>query len=188
MSGEFVWYLSRAAGAVTTVLFTLVVVLGVVTAGRRRPHGSSATIVMAMHRWVSLGALLFLALHIVTAIADGYVSIGWLAVLVPFTSAYLPLLVGLGTVAVDLLLLVVVTSYLRHRIPERAWRAVHWLSYAMWAFAIAHGFLLGTADQPALRWVTVLCGATGLAAIVWRLLSSPADSQQRRAVAAQDWT
>lgn len=120
MSGELLWYLSRATGAAATVLLTLVVVLGVVTAGRRSPQGPGATVVLGMHRWVSLGALVFLAVHIATAILDGYVTIGWLAVLVPFTSPYLTLLVGLGTIALDLLAVVLVTSYLRHRMPERA--------------------------------------------------------------------
>ena len=52
-----------------SVLLTVVVCLGVVTAGRRRPHGVRATVVMGTHRWLSLGMLAFLAAHIVTAIA-----------------------------------------------------------------------------------------------------------------------
>ena len=119
MSGQAFWFLSRATGVVSVVLLTVVVCLGMVTAGRRRPHGESATVVMGVHRWLSLGMLVFLAVHIVTAIVDGYVPIGWLAVVLPFSSPYQTLLVGLGTVAVDLLVVLMVTSYLRHRIPER---------------------------------------------------------------------
>ena len=87
------WYLSRATGVVTIVLLTLVVCLGVVTAGRRRPHGESATVVMGLHRWLSLGMVVFLGVHITTAIVDGYVSISWLAVVIPFVSGYEPLLI-----------------------------------------------------------------------------------------------
>ena len=189
MSGELLWYLSRATGAAATVLLTLVVVLGVVTAGRRSPQGPGATVVLGMHRWVSLGALVFLAVHIATAILDGYVTIGWLAVLVPFTSPYLTLLVGLGTIALDLLAVVLVTSYLRHRMPERAWRGVHWASYAMWAFAVLHGYLMGTADEPLLRWATATCGIAGAAAIVWRAFGTSADRDRRRELAAAaEWS
>ena len=51
---ELLWYLSRATGVVSIVLLTVVVVLGLVTSGRRRPTGDSATVVMgctAGSRW-----------------------------------------------------------------------------------------------------------------------------------------
>ncbi len=170
------------------VLLTTVVVLGVVTSGRRKPRGESATIVMGLHRWLSLGMTVFLPAHIVTAIADGYVSIGWLATVLPFTSGYETLWVGLGTLAFDLLLAIIATSVLRDRLRPRVWKAVHWFAYAMWPFAVVHGFALGTSDQPLLRWVTVLCAAVGVGAVAWRLVSTNADSEARAAVDRKAWT
>ncbi|MFZ0529589.1 MAG: ferric reductase-like transmembrane domain-containing protein [Propionicimonas sp.] len=187
MSGAL-WYLSRATGVVTVVALTLVVCLGIVTAGRRRPHGESATIVMGLHRWLSLGMLVFLGVHIATAILDGYVSISWLAVVVPFISDYEPLLIGLGAIAVDLLIVVMVTSYLRHRIPERRWRLVHWISYLMWLVALGHGFAMGTADQPGLRMVTVACGTIGGLLVAWRIAVTYADKERRKEIDAQEWS
>jgi predicted ferric reductase len=188
MSGSALWYLSRATGVVTIVLLTIVVCLGVITAGRRRPKGESATIVMGLHRWLSLGMLVFLGIHIVTAILDGYVPISWLAVLVPFTSGYETLLVGLGTIALDLLVVVMVTSYLRHRIPERQWRFVHWASYAMWVVALFHGFLMGTADQAGLRAVTLACAAIGGVMACWRVVATHSDKERRKTIDAQEWS
>lgn len=188
MSDEVFWYASRATGVASMMLFTAVVVLGAVTAGRRRPQGGSATIVMAVHRWLSLGLVAFLVVHIVTAIADGYVSIGWLATLVPFTSGFETLLVGLGTIALDLMLAVVVTSLLRHRIPERVWRLVHWAAYLSWPIALVHGYAMGTSDQPALRALTIGCGLVGAAAVVWRAVVTHADQRQRQLVNAQEWS
>ncbi len=188
MTGQTLWFISRATGTVSLILFTTIVVLGMVIAGRRAPHGDSATIVMGLHRWLSLGSLAFLALHIVTAIADGYVSVGWLSTILPFTSVYRTFWVGLGTLAVDILLAVVVTSYLRHRMPERSWKAIHWLSYAMWPFALIHGFAMGTASEPLLRWLTVLCGAAGAAAVAWRLRTTHADRERRALVNFQEWS
>lgn len=182
------WYLSRATGVVTIVLLTLVVCLGVVTAGRRRPHGESATVVMGLHRWLSLGMVVFLGVHITTAIVDGYVSISWLAVVIPFVSGYEPLLIGLGAIALDLLVVLLVTSYLRHRIPERHWRLVHWISYLMWLVALVHGFTMGTADQPWLRLVTVASGAIGGLLMAWRIAVTHADKQKRKEIAAQEWS
>ena len=57
-----------------------------------------------------------LALHIVTAILDPYVSIGWAATVLPFASGYRTLAVGLGTLAVDL-----GGAVLRHQPDPGAW-------------------------------------------------------------------
>lgn len=187
-TGSVLWYLSRATGVVSVVLLTVVVVMGVITAGRRRPQGGGATVAMGVHRWLSLGMLVFLATHIVTAIVDGYVKIGWLAVIIPFVSQYQPVLVGFGAVAIDLLVVIIVTSYLRHRIPERTWRGVHWVTYAMWVVAIIHGFAFGTADQPVLRLITLGCGVIGGLFASWRVAVSFADRERRTQISAQEWS
>lgn len=188
LTGSALWYLSRATGVVSIVLLTVVVVMGVITAGRRRPQGSSATVAMGVHRWLSLGMLVFLAAHIVTAIIDGYVSISWWAIVVPFISDYEPLLVGFGALGIDLLIVVVLTSYLRHRIPERLWRGVHWASYGMWVVAIIHGFTFGTTDQPVLRLTTLACGVIGGLFASWRVAVSFGDRERRAQISIQEWS
>lgn len=186
--GQSLWFISRATGTVSLVLLTVIAVLGIVTAGRRSPHGESATIVMALHRWLSLGMAAFLATHIVTAIADGYVDISWVATIVPFASAYATLWVALGTLAFDLFIAVLVTSIFRHRLRERTWRWVHWFTYAMWPVALVHGFALSTANEPLLRWTTVGCGVVALAAAAWRFTRTHDDASRRTAVNAQEWS
>ncbi len=183
------WYLSRATGVVSIVLLTAVVVLGVVTAGRRTPHGENATVVMAVHRWLSLGMLAFLLTHIATAIGETYVSVDLVSAVLPFTSGYETFWVGLGTLAVDVLAAVLVTSWWRHRLPERAWRVVHYAAYLLWPFALLHGFMLGTSSEILLRGTTFLCGVVGVGMILWRLLATPhADRDRRDAVLEQEWS
>lgn len=185
---ELLWYVSRATGVVSMALMTIVLVLGMVTSGRRRPRGDSATIVMALHRWLSLGTVVFLTAHVATAVAETYVSIDAISAIVPFTSGYETAWVGLGTIGVDILVAVMVTSLLRHRLPERVWKGVHLLAYLLWPTAIVHGLMLGTANEPLLRGITVLCAAVGLGAVGWRLTSTHADRERRLAVAAQEWS
>ena len=182
------WYLSRATGVVSLVLLTAVLVLGLLLAGRRRPHGGTTTVVAALHRWWALAVTTFLAAHIVTAVVETYVDLGWISVLVPFTSAYEPLWVGVGTLAFDVLLAVVVTSYARHRLPERAWRGVHLLSYLLWPLAVAHGIAMSTGDQPLLRAVSIGCGVVGAAAVAWRLTATHHDRDRRALVASRGWS
>ena len=185
---ELLWYLSRATGVVSIVLLTVVVVLGLVTSGRRRPTGDSATVVMALHRWLSLGTSVFLVTHIVTAVAETYVSIDLVSAVLPFTSGYEPLWVGLGTLAFDVLVAVVVTSLVRHRLAERTWRRVHLMSHALWPMAIVHGLTLGTGGELLLRATTVACAVIGAGAIAWRYTSTHLDRERRIAVAAQEWS
>ena len=185
---EILWYASRATGVVSIVLLTVVLVLGLVTSGRRRPHGESATVIVALHRSLSLGMSVFLGVHILTAIVETYVSIDLVSAVLPFTSGYEPLWVGLGTLACDVFVAIVVTSVLRHRLAERTWRRVHLLSFGMWPLALVHGVALGTSDQSLLRATTIACGVIGLAVIGWRFTTTHLDRQRREVVAAQEWS
>ncbi|MGW2047915.1 ferric reductase-like transmembrane domain-containing protein [Streptomyces sp. NPDC001858] len=170
MTSETLWYANRATGAVCLVLFTVVVLLGVAVRLRARVPGLPRFGTMSLHRTLSLSATAFLALHITTAIVDGYVDITVVDALVPFVSDYQPLWLGLGTVAFDLMLAVLVTSLLRERLGHRTWRAVHWLAYASWPVALVHGIGIGT-DTGAdwMTWLTAACVATAVAAFAARL-------------------
>lgn len=188
MSHTDLWFISRASGAVSMVAMTVVFVLGMATASRMAGQVRNRALVMGLHRSMALGMTIFLLLHIVTAISSGYVNITWLSVVIPFTAGYETLWVGLGTVALDVLIAVIGTSLLRNRLSRKAWRAVHLLTYALWPMAIAHGAGMSSADQPILLWTTVACAAAGLAAIAMRLLRTSPDAQRRVLVNAQEWS
>ena len=167
------WFASRAAGLVTLVLLTGTVVLGVSNAMRFVPPGWPRFVLALLHRNLALLTIAFLALHVTTAVMDGYVDIAWLAVVVPFASGYEPFWVGLGTIAADLLIVLVVTSLLRTRIGLRAWRALHWTAYSAWPVAVAHGLGVGGIDSrtPWILALTFGCIAASAAAVAWRLLA-----------------
>ncbi|WP_033262459.1 ferric reductase-like transmembrane domain-containing protein [Amycolatopsis vancoresmycina] len=169
-----VWYFSRATGLVSLVLFTGVVVLGALGAGRFATRAWPRFAVAAVHRNLALTSIAFLAAHIASAVLDGYVSLSWLDVVVPFGAGYQPLRVGLGAVAIDLLLAIVVTSVLRTRIPPRAWRAVHWLAYLCWPVALVHGFGMAE-DDAAYGWIAALdalCVLAVAAVVAYRATSA----------------
>lgn len=165
------WFATRGAGTATLVLLTAVVALGVVTAGSEARSRVWPRFVSAeLHRNVSLFAVVFLLAHIVTAVADPYARLQWRDAIVPFASAYRPVWLGLGVIAAELLVSLVVTSLLRPWLGFRAWKAVHWLAYASWPVAILHAVGTGT-DAPA-SWSLALVGACALivvGAVFWRL-------------------
>ena len=167
------WYITRGTGFVALVLLTMSVVLGITEVTRWARPTLPRFVIAALHKNVSLLVLVFLAIHVVTAVADSFAPIGWLDVVIPFHSPYRPLWLGLGTVSVDLLLALTITSLLRNRLGYRTWRAVHWTSYASWPLALLHG--LGTGTDTSVRWALLLSLASLLAvvvAVIWRLVTA----------------
>ncbi len=173
-NGKELWYLTRGSGTVALLLLTASVLLGVANTTRWKTSRWPRFIVYGLHRNVTLLALTFTVIHVLTTIVDSFAPIGLLDAFVPFLSPYRPFWLGLGTMAFDLLLALIVTSFLRSRIGTRAWRAVHWLAYASWPVAMLHS--LGTGSDARAGWLLFLgvaCGVTVLAAVLWRLLRSP---------------
>ncbi len=164
------WYTTRGSAIVSQILFTVVAVLGILTAVRWQSARWPRFLSEGLHRNLALTSLIFLGIHIVTSAIDPFTALGWESVFLPFAVDYKPLYLGLGSVALYLLIAVTVTSLVRERIGLRAWRVVHWLSYAFWPIAIVHGIGIGT-DTGAL-WMLVInaaCIGAIVAAVLWRL-------------------
>jgi sulfoxide reductase heme-binding subunit YedZ len=186
VSSPALWYLSRSTGLVLLVLLSFTAILGLVVQRRRTVPGLPSFAVTGLHRNASLLALVLLVIHVVTSVIDSFVSIGWLAAIVPFVSAYEPVWVGLGALSLDLVVAIVVTSLIRDRIGRRAWRVVHLSAYAAFPLAAIHG--IGAASDlqsGALLALTVLCLAAVAVAVGWRLVGSWRQPSSQRRVLVQ---
>ncbi len=164
------WYLTRATGLVALVLLTASMALGMLSSVRYQRPAWPRFVVTGLHRNSSLLALVFTAVHIATTLADGFVPIKLQDVVIPFISAYRPVWLGLGTVALDLMIALTITSLLRTRMSYRSWRLVHWMSYLCWPVAVLHG--LGTGTDTTVNWVlglTIGCVALVAGLLAWRL-------------------
>jgi methionine sulfoxide reductase heme-binding subunit len=181
-SSTVLWYATRASGLMALALLTLTMVLGLVTTTRARARNWPGFAQQELHRRLSMIAVVFLGVHVLTSVLDTYVHIGWIAVVVPFTSHYDTFWVGVGAVALDLMIAVFVTSLLRERMRPGTWRAVHWLAYASWPVALAHTFGMGT--DAGETWVIALgvaCGLAVAAALAWRLRAASTQTATRSA-------
>jgi Ferric reductase like transmembrane component len=181
----WLWYLTRASGAVALVLLTLSLCLGIAGTLRWRSRRVPKFTVADLHRNMTLLAVVFLGVHIATSIADTYAPIGLKDAVVPFTSAYRPFWLGLGALSFDVMLALIVTSLLRIRIGLRTWRAIHWLAYACWPLALFHS--LGTGSDPRAGWLQLLAAlsvALVLAAVAVRLARSRVQPALRLAAGA----
>ena len=158
MNTDTLWYLARGSGAVSLILLTVVVALGIGTRSGRSFAGLSRLAVASVHRSSALLAVVFLVIHVTALLFDPYAQLRLINLVVPFSSGYRPVWVGLGGVALDLMIAIVVTSLLRERIGHQIWRAVHWLAYAMWPIALIHG--IGSGSDRSTVWmlgIDVVC-------------------------------
>ncbi len=178
------WYLTRGTGLVTLLLLTASVVLGILQVQRWSPQGSPRFTVVMLHRAISLLVVALLAVHVLTAVLDSYAPIRLLDAVLPFAGAYRPVWLGLGALALDLLIALTLTSLLRRRLGLRAWRAVHWLAYACWPIALIHGW--GTGSDARSTWAlafTLGCAAMVLGAVALRLAAGAPSRRRERGAA-----
>jgi methionine sulfoxide reductase heme-binding subunit len=183
------WYLMRATGVTSLVLLSAVLVLGIGTVRRWRAPNAPAFVTAAVHRSISLLSVVFIGVHVVTAMLDPYAAVSVTATVVPFVGSGRPLWVGLGALALDLVVALIVTSLLRRHLGVRAWRSVHWLAYLCWPVAAAHAIGMGSDVRSLwLQAVLAVCvGSLGLA-LATRLVSGrpgkrlepPRDRSRRR--------
>ena len=179
------WYASRATGIVALLLLTAVLVLGILVNRQGRLPGLPAFAVTSLHRNLSLLAVAFITVHVLTAVLDTYVSIPVTAGVIPFTSGYERFGLGLGAISVDLMLAMIVTSLLRGRLNRTLWRAVHLLAYVSWPVALAHS--IGSSRDLQHGWMLglgIACALVVAGAITWRLASAARQVPRAARVAA----
>jgi sulfoxide reductase heme-binding subunit YedZ len=175
-SSTALWYASRATGVVALLLLTAVMLLGLLVTRQGRLAGLPRFAVSGLHRNLSLLATAFVVVHVLSAVTDGYVSIPVTAAVIPLTSPYERLWLGIGTVSFDLMLAAVVTSLLRHRLSRRAWRAVHLTAYVSWPVAWLHSvFSGGDLRHGPLLFLAIACAVAVIAAALWRASEAAGD-------------
>jgi sulfoxide reductase heme-binding subunit YedZ len=171
-NAQLTWFLTRASGTVALGLLTLSMVLGIVAGTRLSSARWPRFVTQGLHRNISLFVLVLLAMHVIVAVLDDYVTITVQESFIPFIGSYRPVWMGLGTVSSDLVIAMIVTSLLRQRIGYETWRAVHWTSYLCWPLGVVHA--LGTGSDVRKTWsvlFTLACVALVLLAIAWRIVA-----------------
>jgi sulfoxide reductase heme-binding subunit YedZ len=167
------WALGRGTGVVALVLFTLSIVLGILARSGRRVPWLGRVGISDLHRTAALTGTGLVVVHLGSLLFDPYAQLKLVDLAVPFLAAYRPLWLGLGTLAVDVLVVVTVVSLLRQRVGPKTFRVVHWATYALWPTALLHA--LGSGTDAATNWfrgLAVVCVAAVVAVAGWRLAPS----------------
>lgn len=174
------WLLARSSGLVAYALLTASVLAGLIVKARPLGRSVSPAAIVDVHRFLALLGLGALVLHGAALVLDDAVDIGLGALLVPGASPYRPLATALGVLAAQLMVLIYLSFSQRRRIGAKAWRALHWLTYLVFALATLHGLAAGT--DSGRTWALALYGAAVgavLGAFAWRLLVPPTQGGSR---------
>ncbi len=167
---EALWAFGRVSGAMSLLFFTASVVLGIITRSGRPLPGLPRFSISLIHRNIAILASVFLVLHVVTLILDPFAHLRIIDTFVPFLGSFKPFWQGLGTVAFDLILAIVITSLFRRWLGARLFTAVHWFTYAMWPIAVVHS--IGNGTNGTNKWFllfVVICGVSVVSASIWRV-------------------
>lgn len=168
------WYLARATGIVAYVLLWLTMVYGMVVSNKLVKLWNGGPMAVELHQFLTWLAIAFGLFHALILMGDTYIRSTLVQVLTPFAySGYEPFWVGLGQVAFYLALLVALSFYLRKRLGYRAWRMLHYVSFAAFVLLTAHGILAGTdTSQPAVLSMYVAASITVYFLLVVRIFSA----------------
>ena len=178
---QLTWYVARSSGfvawglVVASILWGLVMATGIL---RRRAHPAW---MLSMHKFLGVLTMVFVGVHVVAILLDGYVHFGLVDVLVPLASSWHPVAVACGIVGMYLLVAIQATSWLRRHLSPKVWRTVHLTSYALLAVTTIHLLAAGT-DVKALL-ATAVAVALGItvtmvAALTWAARSDVAEAER----------
>lgn len=183
MTGAVTWDVARAAGLVAYLFLTASVALGIALSLGWRTTRWNRFVTNEVHRFVTLLALLFLVLHGVAIVVDPFIKMSVTDVLIPFTTTYRPLWVGLGILGGYLVAAVYFSERVRGRIGYTWWRRFHGLAFAAYLMTLLHGITTGSDTRA--PWALALYGGSALlVAVLLGLRLLPAPPARRRPMIA----
>jgi len=161
------------SGVFALVALTAAVAAGLIATDRLVMTPAGRVTFQAVHRALSLVAVGFLASHVLLEVLAHRSRA--IDAVVPFLATGRTLYLGFGTLAADLVLLIVFTGVARRKFATHwtaAWRAVHLTAYVCWPLAILHGLLSGRQAKPYVAWSYGACVAAVALALVVRVVAT----------------
>jgi methionine sulfoxide reductase heme-binding subunit len=180
MSSELLWYTARAGGLVAWAMLVASMVWGLLMSTRLARAKARPNWMLDMHRFLGGAAVVFTGIHVASIMLDSYVHFGWAEVLVPFVSSWHPVAVAWGIAGLYCLAAVELTSLLRNKLQKRVWRAMHYLSFPLFATATVHAMTAGTDRMNLLVLTSVLVLTVAVLLLTLLRVSQPAEDKPVR--------
>lgn len=152
---QFLWVLARVTGLAAYASLALALLAGIALRSAVLDWLGSNRALRSLHEYTTVLWIPLAALHVGALVLDTTARIGWFDVFVPFRTTYGSLAIGLGTLSVDVLLVVTVTAFYKRRMRPALWSWLHRLAYAAFALVFLHAVLSGTDfSDPAVSAIT----------------------------------
>jgi predicted ferric reductase len=181
------WFLSRGSAIAAYWVLWLAMAMGIIITNKMAQVWPGIPPAYEVHQYTSLFGMGLALFHAVILTGDHFIHYSIAQVLVPFGSQnYRPTWVGIGQTAFYIWVLVNLSFYIRKRIGKKAWRWIHFASYASFLGAMVHGIYSGTDTTASLVQVLYwISGASILVLTIYRVLIEvfPAEPKKLRAPA-----
>jgi predicted ferric reductase len=177
---QVLWFVTRSSGMIAYLLMWLSTVWGLAISNKILSPVLQGIFSFDFHEVLSLLAIGFTVLHIGVLLFDPYLPFSLTQILVPFVSTYRSPWVAIGIIGFYLMLLVSVTFYLRRRIGQKAFRAIHFASYLSYVGVTLHSVFTGTDSVlPAAQWMYVATALVVIFMTVYRIVISIVDKREK---------
>ncbi|MEP7285567.1 MAG: hypothetical protein ABI947_07355 [Chloroflexota bacterium] len=178
------WHLVRSVGIIAYAMLGSSTLWGIFLSSRIIKDWSPGTTSLLLHATSSWLAVMLSILHALLLLPDNYAPFRLIDILVPFGGPYRPLAVGLGILGMWLMLLITASFSVRKLIGQKAWRWLHYTSYATFSIITLHAIMAGTdIEKAGMRFLMVIFSSVVVVLLGWRvkqLTSSRKSTQNLR--------
>jgi len=141
---QTIWIVARSTGVASLLALSLSLLSGMALRPKSLGWLSTNRAVSELHSYATVLWLPLGLAHVIAILLDPYAKVGLGDLVVPFRVSYGAFAIGLGTISVQLLVVVLIAAWSRTRLSRGQWLAFHRLSYLAFAAAFLHGVLSGT--------------------------------------------
>ncbi|HYK96926.1 MAG TPA: hypothetical protein VEU77_00905 [Candidatus Acidoferrales bacterium] len=182
LAGQTLWIVARSTGVASLIALSISLLTGVALRPKSLTWLSTNRAISELHSYATVLWLPLGIAHVVAIFLDPYAKVGLVDLVVPFLMSYGTFAIGLGTLSVQLLIVVTLAAISRNKLTRGEWLAIHRLSYVAFAAAFLHGVLSGT--DLAYPWLAGLAWlvAAILALAGWRRVTHEVTDLRQRSM------
>ena len=146
------WVFERLFAFLAYLAMTGSVVYGLLLSTKILDVIAHRPITFALHQDLASFGLGFAAVHGMLLALDKTVPFTLAQIAIPGLAPHAPIWVAAGQVAFYLMAAVVGSFYVRRQIGQRAWRALHYVTFLAFVGATVHGVMAGTDSRSPWAW------------------------------------
>jgi predicted ferric reductase len=143
-SDELLWVVARVAGLAAFFALSISLLSGLALRTAVLDWMGSNRAVRSLHEYTALLWIPLGLIHLAALLLDRTARLSPLDLVIPFRSPYGAWGVGLGTLALEVFVLVAITGWLKRRIKTGLWQWLHRLSYVGFGLLFVHAILAGS--------------------------------------------